>query len=198
MTRRALWAGAAVAALVLAIGATAGWTSLAFMEAELAALLVFVVGGPQVDRRLDRRIRGNQGELEVGAVLDAAAEDGWLVLHDVQTGRGNIDHLLVGPGGILTVETKSHRGRRRVESLDARWLRQAYAQRKLVEQITGMPADALLVFSDAFLDRAVSRQKGVCVLPLRMLRGHLAQRPPVLAAEDVRSIHERLACALAR
>jgi Nuclease-related domain len=54
------------------------------------------------------------------------------VLHDVSLGRGNIDHVVVGPGGTFTVETKSHRGSRRVDNLDARMLSQAYVEKKLL------------------------------------------------------------------
>lgn len=33
------------------------------------------------------------------------------IIHDFDTGRGNIDHILVGPKGIITLELKSHRGK---------------------------------------------------------------------------------------
>ncbi|MBV8710719.1 MAG: NERD domain-containing protein, partial [Solirubrobacterales bacterium] len=40
-------------------------------------------------------------------MLDGLRERGWLALHDVQLGRGNIDHVLIRPAGIFTVETKA-------------------------------------------------------------------------------------------
>lgn len=148
---------------------------------------------------LDRRQRGNEGELYVAAILDGLAADGWRTLHDVSIGeRGNIDHVLVGPGGVLTVETKSHGGRRRADSIDERWLHQAYAQCKQLERFTGMEVDSLLVFSRAFLiGRPVFRTGGVLVLPARMLAGHLAHREPVLSPERVDAVHRQLASALA-
>ncbi|MBV8948155.1 MAG: NERD domain-containing protein, partial [Solirubrobacterales bacterium] len=36
-------------------------------------------------------------------MLDGLRERGWLALHDVQLGRGNIDHVLIRPAGIFTV-----------------------------------------------------------------------------------------------
>lgn len=38
----------------------------------------------------------------------------WRVLHSVPLGEGDIDHLLVGPPGIVTINTKHHRGGRLV------------------------------------------------------------------------------------
>ena len=60
---------------------------------------------------LERRDRGAAGEEQVGGLLDCLCENRWLVIHDASLGRGNIDHILIGPAGIFTVETKSHPGR---------------------------------------------------------------------------------------
>jgi hypothetical protein len=147
--------------------------------------------------RLDRRERGNNAEIKVGGILESLRGAGWRVLHDVDTGRGNIDHVLVGPAGLLTVETKSRRGRVSTTSLNPAWLSQAYAQRKWLENVTGQPVDSLLVFSDAWLDRMVSRKRGVCVLPARALPGHLGRRPQRLAPGEVDALYDRLARALA-
>jgi hypothetical protein len=145
---------------------------------------------------MERWRRGASGEEHVGRILDGLARDGWLAIHDVNTGRGNIDHVLVGPGGTLTVETKSHRGRVAVEHLDERMFKQAYAQAKHLERITGQRVAPLLVFSEAYLDRPVSRRRGVTVLPARMLAGHLARRPTRLSVAQVNDLHRRLAAAL--
>jgi Nuclease-related domain len=145
---------------------------------------------------VDRWLRGAAGEERVGAILDALHDRGWRALHDVDTGRGNIDHVLVGPGGVLSVETKSHRGRVSVEHLDERMFKQAYAQAKHVERITGQRVAPLLVFSDAYLDRPVSRRRGVTVLPARMLAGHLGRRTARLSAGEVDDLYRRLAAAL--
>ncbi|WP_203568279.1 nuclease-related domain-containing protein [Aestuariimicrobium ganziense] len=34
----------------------------------------------------------------------------WTVLHDIDTGRGNIDHLVVGPAGVFVLDTKNWSG----------------------------------------------------------------------------------------
>lgn len=55
---------------------------------------------------------GGQGEQRVGAILDQLPETDWLVLHDlVLNQRGtNVDHLVVGPPGVVTINTKHHPG----------------------------------------------------------------------------------------
>lgn len=56
---------------------------------------------------------GARGEERVGRRLDRLTEAGWLVLHDLPIGdRGaNIDHLVLGLGGLFTINTKNTSGR---------------------------------------------------------------------------------------
>lgn len=56
--------------------------------------------------------RGAEGEERVGGVLDRLAKHGWRILHSIPTPRGDIDHLAIGPGGVILVNTKHHRGAR--------------------------------------------------------------------------------------
>lgn len=55
--------------------------------------------------------RGALGEIAVGRILAVLGPD-WLVLHAVPVGTGStdIDHLLVGPAGVFTINTKNHSG----------------------------------------------------------------------------------------
>lgn len=57
--------------------------------------------------------RGALGEIQVAKVLKSLGT-GWTVLHAVPVGSGtsDIDHVLIGPGGILTINTKNHSGQR--------------------------------------------------------------------------------------
>lgn len=170
-----------------------GWALVGVEVLVIAAVLaVDTKAGP----RIDRWRRGAEGEEHVGRVVDQLRDNGWLALHDVQLGRGNIDHFLVGPGGIYTIETKSHRGRIRIKQIDPCMLKQAYAEAKVIERITGLRTEPLLVFSDAYLVPAVSRRNGVVILPARMLRRNLRQcggnAPPARIAE----VYGRLAIAL--
>lgn len=55
--------------------------------------------------------RGALGEIAVGRILAGLGHD-WLVLHAVPVGTGStdIDHVLVGPAGVYTINTKNHSG----------------------------------------------------------------------------------------
>jgi hypothetical protein len=48
-----------------------------------------------------------EGERKVGQELEQLRELGYAVLHDVPGPSFNVDHVLVGPAGILCVETKT-------------------------------------------------------------------------------------------
>lgn len=69
-----------------------------------------------LDLKTDERSwrTGAKGEETIGAKLDKLAKHGWCVLHSVPVGtRGSdIDHLLIGPGGVWTINTKNHPGKK--------------------------------------------------------------------------------------
>ncbi|PSJ29650.1 NERD nuclease [Streptosporangium nondiastaticum] len=72
-----------------------------------------------LDKLLGRRSeaeswrKGLVGERRMGAELERLAGEGWRVLHSVPLPRDvDIDHLLIGPGGVFCVNTKYHRGAR--------------------------------------------------------------------------------------
>lgn len=47
------------------------------------------------------------GERVVGDLLQALREKGYLILHDLIGKDFNVDHILVGPAGVFTLETKT-------------------------------------------------------------------------------------------
>jgi hypothetical protein len=55
---------------------------------------------------------GAQGEITVGRLLATLPAD-WTVFHAVPIGKNHtdIDHILVGPGGIFTISTQHHYGK---------------------------------------------------------------------------------------
>lgn len=72
-------------------------------DAELRAWLGPVPGDATVRRERGRSVRDR---------LESLAGEGWQVVHDVPLGRqgSNVAHLLVGPGGIVTVGERWHVG----------------------------------------------------------------------------------------
>ncbi|MFF1638413.1 NERD domain-containing protein [Streptomyces sp. NPDC058246] len=54
---------------------------------------------------------GLEGEKRVGRELERLTVHGWRVLHGIPKGDGgDIDHLLIGPGGVFVFNTKRHPG----------------------------------------------------------------------------------------
>ncbi|MET1087514.1 MAG: nuclease-related domain-containing protein [Arthrobacter sp.] len=55
--------------------------------------------------------KGALGEIAVGQILERLGPD-WTVLHAVPVGAGtsDIDHVLIGPAGVFTLNTKNHAG----------------------------------------------------------------------------------------
>ncbi|MEW2528183.1 nuclease-related domain-containing protein [Streptomyces sp. NPDC047071] len=61
---------------------------------------------------LDSYRKGLAGEVRVGAELQRLTHHGWHVLHSIELPRKvDIDHLLIGPGGIFCINTKRHFGK---------------------------------------------------------------------------------------
>lgn len=127
---------------------------------------------------------GAEGERQVGKTLAMARFFGWRSLHAVPVGtRGSdIDHVLIGPGGVVTVNTKHHRGKavkagRLAVFVDGRETR--YAENSLHE---GQRASRLLT---AAVGRPVEVTPIVVVVGARRLRGHKTQGVRILRHGDL-------------
>lgn len=65
-------------------------------------------------RSAERYERGAQGERDTGVILDGLRDEGWVTYHDVRWPgrvRANLDHVIVGPGGIFVIDSKNWSGR---------------------------------------------------------------------------------------
>lgn len=152
--------------------------------------------GGSLKRDYENWAQGAEGEEVVGKILESLVEDGWHVIHDVCFGHGNIDHIVVGPGGIFTIETKSRAGKVWLDHLEPKMLGQAYGEKKDLERITGTEVQALLVFSQAYIvEKVPAWRRGVGIVPARMLRGFLSRRRPVMSPEQAAGFHRSLAFA---
>jgi hypothetical protein len=178
------------------LGRLFGLHDARFLGSEIGLLVSMFLISRYVLPLVERRDRGATGEEQVGDLLEELG-GAWRVRHDVSLGRGNVDHVLVGPAGVFTVETKSHPGPVRAGQVHGRTLGQAQAQRRAIEQVTGVSVEPLIVFSRAWVDRPLSRRKGVRILPARMLLGYLSRRPVRLSAEEIEKVHGLLGAALA-
>jgi hypothetical protein len=67
--------------------------------------------------------RGAVGERRTARLLDPLERHGWAVLHDlaVPHSRANIDHLVIGPGGVFVIDSKQYRGRLQLDPTGRLW-----------------------------------------------------------------------------
>ena len=102
------------------------------LGAGTAAVLTAFRLGPPVTRRLRNVRKGRLGERLVIDLLCGLPDDYWLI-NDVTLGvaRGNIDHVLIGPCGVVVIETKRVAGRIRCWGDD--WSTDGY-QRKSISR----------------------------------------------------------------
>jgi hypothetical protein len=67
--------------------------------------------------------RGAAGERRTARLLDPLERHGWAVLHDLAVPRSqaNIDHLVIGPGGVFVIDSKQYRGRLQLDPSGRLW-----------------------------------------------------------------------------
>jgi hypothetical protein len=63
--------------------------------------------GYRIKPQLERIRLGRQGEREVGRMLERLRRDGYDVFHDIPGNGFNVDHVIVGRGGVFAIETKT-------------------------------------------------------------------------------------------
>jgi len=156
-------------------------------------------------KRAKKAERGAIAEEKTGAILDGLPE-GNIIIHDFDTGRGNVDHILIGPKGIFTLEVKSHRGTvtfdnghllRDGKAFEKDFLKQAWAEcltvRKILEKwdTTEPTVEPVIIFSNAFV-KVSGKAKGVSVINLKFLPKFLERLPDQLAKGEAGRIFNRL------
>jgi hypothetical protein len=96
-----------VAALGAGVALLDGWGQVvtAFWLGAMVTALVFgwLLG---FDARSLKWQRGALGEMWTGEELDRLGS-GWHVVHDLADGRGNWDHIVVGPPGVFAIDSKN-------------------------------------------------------------------------------------------
>ena len=146
---------------------------------------------------------GALGERAVGRML-ATLDENWTVLHAVPVGKGtsDIDHVVIGPGGVFTINTKHHSGQRvwvaphtfMVSGQKQPYLRNSEheaerATKKLNSVLpTGLAVVSVIAVVDAKSITIKERPTTVVVLNARSLVRWLRKRHVVLDAGQVASI----------
>lgn len=146
---------------------------------------------------------GAIGELEIGRVLDRLG-DGWLVIHAVPVGTAgsDIDHLVIGPSGLFTINTKYHEGmkvwvgskRVRVNGQRTDHLRNAAFEAKrvtaLLTRATGLTFGAKPIVAIVAARSITVRERptDVVVLSSTQLLRWLQRRPKLLTDEQSKQL----------
>jgi hypothetical protein len=67
--------------------------------------------------------RGAAGERRTARLLDPLARHGWAVFHDlaIPGSQANLDHLVIGPGGVFVIDSKQYRGRLQLDPSGRLW-----------------------------------------------------------------------------
>jgi hypothetical protein len=199
-----------VAVLMIAAGA-AGWVALGAAGparwwlggAGAAGLALAWTARPRPDP--ERWLRGAAGEAATAVLLDRLTPRRWAILHDVRVpgSRANIDHLVIGPGGLWVVDSKTTRatvqarwrtvrvGEHRLDTEPAKWEAQVVTDR------LGVPARPLIVLHGHGLRRRGGRCGGVRVVPPKALVRYLRRGRPRLDRAEVRRLAERAAVVFA-
>jgi Nuclease-related domain len=196
MRMRTLVALGALAVATALLGRAFGLHDPVFVASEVALLVTMFAISRYVLPVVERRDRGAMAEEHVGGLLDGLADEHWRVFHDAGLGHGNVDHIVIGPAGAFSVETKSHPGPVRASKVHGSILEQARAQARVLEAVTEINVEPLIVYSRAWVDRPMTRRKGVRIVPARMLVGHLRGRPQRLSTAEVERADQLLVRAL--
>jgi len=146
------------------------------------------------------------GEKTVGQFLEGLRERGYRIFHDV-VGKGfSLDHVLIGPAGVFTVETKMGSepimGNRRVIFDGARIQingsepergpivqakRRANRLRNLLAQSTGHDFDVrpVIVYPGWSVEWTGPKNRSIWVLNPKWLKAFLEHEPLRLSSEDI-------------
>ena len=143
--------------------------------------------------------KGAQGEERVAQLLRRRLPDGWYVLHDITIGKkgANLDHLVIGPGGIYCANTKNLTGNVTVYDRailhNGKTTRYLPASRREAEIVTDrlsiasgwrVTVQPVIVIVGARL-RIKQRPEGMWILSEQQLTHELRAARPVISDEAV-------------
>jgi hypothetical protein len=146
--------------------------------------------------------RGAAGERRTARLLAALERHGWAVLHDlaVPGSRANIDHLVIGPGGVFLIDSKQYRGRLQLDPSGRLWhgryplaltLRTVSFEADQAARVLPDPGVAvvpIVAVHGARVPWGKVVVQGVPVVSARRMPSMLGQLPAVLGPERVATV----------
>jgi hypothetical protein len=149
--------------------------------------------------------RGAAGEQRTARLLAGLERQGWVALHDlaIPGSRANIDHLVIGPGGVFVVDSKHYRGRLQLEPSGRLW-HGRYPLAPTLQAVSFEADRAALVLMDpdvvvvpvvavhgAQVPWGKVVMQGVPVVPARRLPSMLRALPLLLGPERVAALADQ-------
>jgi hypothetical protein len=200
-TRTVPWRVAAILA-VTTVGGLLGSLLAPRLGLVLGGLAALAAGWglrfrPSPDARAWQR--GAAGERHTARLLDPLARHGWAVLHDLALpgSQSNLDHLVIGPGGVFVIDSKQYRGRLQLDPSGRLWhgrhplapaLRAVSWEADQAAQVLPDPRVAvvpIMAVHGAQIPWGKVVIDGVPVVPARRLPSMLRELPAVLGPERV-------------
>jgi hypothetical protein len=143
--------------------------------------------------------RGATGERRTARLLSQLERQGWAVLHDlaVPGSRANIDHLVIGPGGVFVIDSKQYRGRLQLDPTGRLWhgryslgsaLRAVSFEADQAAQVLpdpGVVVRPIMAIHGAQVPWGKVVMDGIPVVPAKRLPSMLRALPTVLEPERV-------------
>jgi Nuclease-related domain len=143
--------------------------------------------------------RGAAGERRTARLLDPLERHGWTVLHDlaIPGSQANLDHLVIGPGGVFVIDSKQYRGRLQLDPTGRLWhgryplaptLRAVDFEADQAARVLPDPGVAvvpIVAIHGAQVPWGKVVTDGVPVVAARRLPSMLRALPPVLGPEQV-------------
>jgi hypothetical protein len=199
-TRGLGWRLAACLGAALAVWLATGLLGLPAAARAAAAVLVAVGVGWRLRFRVSAEARawrhGAAGERRTARLLRRLERDGYTSLHDlaVPGSNANIDHLVIGPTGVVVVDSKQYTGRVHQSNDGRAWHNHAPLDRQLevvrweaatIAWILGVRVDPLVCVHGAEVAYGGLIAGGVAIVPAARLRAALGVDPVLSPAEVV-------------
>jgi hypothetical protein len=199
-------------ALALLVASMASWLVATRVLPRLAGLAVLVAAAglgwllrfrPSADTMAWRR--GAAGERRTARLLAPLERHGWAVLHElaVPGSAANIDHLVIGAGGVVVIDSKQYRGRLQLDRDGLLWhgrhllisrLRRVRWEADQADEVLGIAeiqVGAIVAVHGARVPWGHLEVDGVSVASARRVPDLLRALPPVLGPERVAWLADR-------
>ena len=172
-----------------------------------------IVLGDSPPHYIERWRQGAEGEKSTARSLRRLARAGWILVHDIDTGRGNIDHVLAGPQGVFLLDSKHLAGMLSVRQgvLSVRWREDpadGYENRRITARMRMLAAaletrlrddgveldrvQAVVVLWGGTFEQGSVLSKDVAWVSGRLLSDVIEQRPGNLSSDQLSRIAESL------